>query len=98
MTLEEIDQLIADWRTKIDLVSHDLMDLHGLSTYQRLAGEAGFPQVQLTGITEMEVNPALEAMNELFQHFNLLLDVIDSDSLPLISADEMADQLIGVLR
>lgn len=77
VTLEEIDQLIADWITKIDRVSHNLMDLHGLSTYQRLSGAAGFPKVQLTGITEMEVNPALEAMSELFQHFNLLLDVID---------------------
>ena len=77
MTIEEIDLLLAEWRTKVDIVSQNLMELHGLATYQRLSGFAGFPKVQLTGITEARVNPALEAMSELFQHFNLLLDVVE---------------------
>jgi hypothetical protein len=77
VTIEEIDQLLADWKQKIDLVGQNLIDLHGVSTYQRLAGLSGFPKLELTGVTQARVTPALEAMNELFQHFDLLAKTID---------------------
>ncbi len=53
------------------------MDLHDLPTYQRLSGVSGFPKAQLTGSTEARVTPAIAAMNDLFQHFDLLLSTID---------------------
>lgn len=77
MNLEQIDQLLADWKKKIDLVSQNLIDLNSLPAYQRLSGGYGFPKVQLTGITQAQVTPALEAMNDLFQHFDLLRNTID---------------------
>lgn len=77
MTLEQIDQLLADWRKKIDLVGQNLMDLNSLPTYQRLSGVSGFPKVKLTGITQARVTPALAAMSDLFQDFDLLLNTID---------------------
>jgi hypothetical protein len=77
VTVEQIDQLLADWKQKIDLASQNLIDLHGLPTYQRLCGVSGFPPVQLTGTTLARVTPALEAMNELFQHFDLLIKTIN---------------------
>lgn len=72
MNLETIDQLLTDWRTKLDIASQNLLDLQSFPTYQRLAGEAGFPQPHLTGHTAAQVQPAIEAMNGLFQHFDLL--------------------------
>lgn len=75
--LEEIDQILADWKVKLDLISHNLIDLCGLLTYQRLSGASGFSPIQLTGITKNKVNPALEALNELLQHFDLLSQTID---------------------
>jgi hypothetical protein len=80
VTVEQIDQLLADWNQKIDIASQNLIDLHGLPTYQRLCGVANFPPVQLTGITFARVTPALEAMNELFQHFDLLIKTINQAS------------------
>jgi hypothetical protein len=77
VNLEQIDRLLADWKTKIDLVSQNLIDLHGLPSYQRLAGSSGFPQVELTGVTRARVTPALEAMHTLFQHFDLLLVTVN---------------------
>jgi hypothetical protein len=77
VTLEQIDQLLADWRKKIDLVGQNLMDLNSLPTYQRLSGASGFPKVELTGITQARVTPALAAMSDLFQDFDLLLNTID---------------------
>lgn len=77
MILEQIDQLLADWRKKVDLVGQNLIDLHGLATYQRLCGGSGFPKVHLMGVTKARVTPALEAMNDLFQHFDLLVMTVN---------------------
>jgi hypothetical protein len=77
VNLEQIDQLLADWKSKIDLVSQNLIDFHGLPTYQRLTGVCGFPKTELTGVTQARVTPALEAMSNLFQHFDLLLTTLN---------------------
>ncbi|MBF2063456.1 MAG: hypothetical protein IGS39_03340 [Calothrix sp. C42_A2020_038] len=77
MNLEEIDQLLADWKFKLDIVSQNLIDLHELSAYQRLYGISGFPKVDLTGVTQTRVNPVLDVMNELFENFDLLVQTID---------------------
>jgi hypothetical protein len=77
VNLEEIDQLLAEWRFKLDVVGQNLIDLHGLNAYQRLCGASGFPRVELTGITKARVNPVLHVMNELFQNFDLLVQTID---------------------
>ncbi len=74
MNLEEIDQLLADWKQKLDVVGQNLIDLHGLSAYQRLCANS---QLQLTGVTLTRVSPALLVMNELFGHFDLLTSTID---------------------
>jgi exonuclease VII small subunit len=76
VNLEQIDQWLADWKKKIDIVSQNLIDLHGLPTYHRLTGVSGFPKIELTGVTQARVTPALEAMSNLFQHFDLLVTTI----------------------
>lgn len=73
---EQIDQLLADWKTRLDLASQNMLALQGLTTYQRLAGEAGFPKAQLTETTAIQVSAALDAMNQVFQYFDLLLATI----------------------
>ncbi len=73
----EIDQLIADWKNKVNIAGQNLLELQELPTYQRLCGSFGFPPVKLTGITATRVTPALEAMNDLFQHFDLLVQTVD---------------------
>jgi hypothetical protein len=77
VSLETIDQLLTDWRAKLDAASQNLLDLQGFATYQRLAGEAGFPPAQLVGQTAAQVEPAIAAMNSLFQHFELLAQTLN---------------------
>ena len=77
MTLEEIDKLLADWKKKIDLVGQNLIDLHGLPTYQRLTGVSDHSATQMTGVTQGRLRPALEAMNDLFGYFDLLVKTVD---------------------
>jgi hypothetical protein len=73
-SLEQIDQLLADWKQKVSVVSQNLIELQELPTYQRLASH--LPE-QLTGITAAQVTPALEAIHDLFQQFDALLKPID---------------------
>ncbi|OUL20276.1 hypothetical protein BV372_32800 [Nostoc sp. T09] len=77
---DEIDQLLADWKHKIKVVSQNLLELQEQPTYQRLCGSPSFPRVDLTGITAKRVTPALEAMNDLFQYFDLLVQVVEKAS------------------
>jgi hypothetical protein len=74
---EQIDQLLADWKTRLGLASQNMLALQGLTTYQRLAGEAGFSKAQLTEATAIQVAAALDAMNQVFQHFDLLRTTIN---------------------
>ncbi len=76
VTIEQIDQLLAEWKARLDLVSQNMLALQELATYQRLAGEAGLSKAPLTGATATQVAPALDAMNQVFQHFDLLLTTI----------------------
>jgi hypothetical protein len=71
LTLEQLDQRLAEWRQKIDCISQNLIDLHGLSTYQRLTDSP------LAGLTQVKVGPVLIAMADLFQQLDLLIGVID---------------------
>ena len=77
ITIEQIDQLLTDWKRKVNLVSQNLIDLQDLPTYQRLAGAPGVSKTPLTGITATQVTPALEAINDLFQQFDLLIKPIE---------------------
>ncbi len=55
--IDEIDQLLAAWKQKIQLASQNLLDLQELPTYQRLCGTPGFTTVALTGVTATKVKP-----------------------------------------
>ncbi len=102
--LEEIDQMLADWKIKLDLISQNLMDLCELLTYQRLSGASGFSPIQLTGITKTKVNPVLDALNELLQHFDLLSQTIDKArslraAMPrFLGADQKAQEIFQLLN
>ncbi len=77
MTSPSLDQLLTDWQKNLDRASQNLLALQELTTYQRLAGEAGFSKVPVTGITASQVESALDALNQVFQHFDLLLATIN---------------------
>ncbi len=74
LTLEQLDHRLTEWRQNLDRVSQNLIDLHGLSTYQRLTDAAA---CTLTGVTQTQIVPILEVMTDLFQQFDRLVAVID---------------------
>jgi hypothetical protein len=76
ITLDQIDHQLTEWQNRLDRVNQNLLDLHGLYSYQRLAGVSGIPAVPLSGTTRQQVLPALEDLDNLFQHVGLLADVV----------------------
>ncbi|MBA3923067.1 MAG: hypothetical protein H0X31_15785 [Nostocaceae cyanobacterium] len=103
MTLEEIDQLLAEWKNKVQLVGENLLDLQQLPTYQRLCGTLGYPKLELTGITAVRVLPVLAAMDEMFQQFDLLAQTIKqatnvrSSIVPFFGADQKIAEIDELL-
>ncbi|MEG4323562.1 MULTISPECIES: hypothetical protein [unclassified Microcoleus] len=75
MNVEQIDRLLAQWKQNLARISQNLIDLHGLPTYQQLTAMPS--DVELTGKTRAKVVPALSVMNDLFQNFDLLVNTID---------------------
>jgi hypothetical protein len=45
ITIEHIDQLLNDWKQKVNLVSQNLIDLQDLPTYQQLSGALGVSNI-----------------------------------------------------
>lgn len=77
MTLDELDNEIALWKKSLGAAAQNLMDLHSLPTYQRLAGSNGVPKADLKGVTAKRVYPALASMGTLFQNFDDLQSLVD---------------------
>jgi hypothetical protein len=77
MGLDQLDQAIETWRSKIAAASDNLLALDDNITYKRLEGKDGLPVIALTGLTQQRVTPALAAMHELFKYMGLLTGVID---------------------
>lgn len=77
MTLEQIDNALDEWRTKLRLATDNLLALDDTLTYKRLEGKDGLPQTRLSGRTQIQVTPALAAMRDMFEQVNRLSDLID---------------------
>lgn len=75
MNLEQIDKALADWQGRIALGSSNLLELDDNETYKRLRGDLGAPPL-LTGITKTRVEPALNAVRELWRYLQLIQDVV----------------------
>jgi hypothetical protein len=76
MTLEQIDEELAEWKTKLQSAGDNLLALTQMSAYQRLRGEGGWPKPCLGGVTAERVGPALDGMNGLWSHYAALTGVI----------------------
>ncbi len=76
MTLDEIDNLLADWQAKLSVASNNLLELDALTTYKRLSGAGNLPPAKLAGTTLSRVQPALDAVTELWTSLQALNDVV----------------------
>ena len=76
ITLEQADELLSAWDERLRRVDENLLALEGDATYQMLAGRAG-RRASLEGVTRAQVDPALDAVGQLFDDRERLRVVID---------------------
>lgn len=94
----EIDQLLRFWQNQLDTATQNLLELQELPTYQRLCN------TKLTGMTATKVTPALAAMNDLFQYFDLLVQTVNKASqlrqqLPkFLASEQKIDEIKKLLN
>jgi hypothetical protein len=104
MTLSDIDADLALWRKNLSAAAQNLMDLHDMPTYHRLAGSNGAPKVALEGVTAERVYPALDEMGKLLQYFDTLQDTIDragkmrQEVSPFFGSDQKLREIEHLLR
>ncbi len=77
MTLQQLDDVLKTWRTRLSAIAENLLELQSDSTYQSLTGEGGLEKVHVTGATATRVGAALRTMNELFLRFGMLQSTVD---------------------
>lgn len=80
MTLQQIDDVLSAWNSRLDAAAQNLMDLQAEPAYQQLAGLTGTQRMQLTGATATRVEPALGAMVTVFRSLSLLKDTVERAS------------------
>jgi hypothetical protein len=76
MTLDQIDEELADWKVRLQSATDNLLALTQMGTYQRLRGEGGWPKPRLARTTAAQVGPALDGMSTLWSHYAALTGVI----------------------
>ena len=99
MTLDEIDHLLAEWRSKLDAAAQNLVDLRSHPTYLQLAARP-----ELTGVTLAKVEPMLVSMVDLFDYYDQLqgwmarAEEARKEATRLFSPPEKIEAVAGILR
>lgn len=76
MSVEAIDRVLAEWDERLRRVDESLLALEGEPTFQMLAPRAS-TRAPLEGETKRVVEPALDALADLFEHRGRLTEVLD---------------------
>jgi hypothetical protein len=103
MTLREIDEALAAWKSRLEAAAQNLMDLQAEPTYRRLTGCSGVSLPAIAGITAAKVEPALREFSHLFECLDLLSATIERASalrhnLPtLFGAEEKLHEIEDLL-
>lgn len=77
MTIEAIDRVLGEWEERLRRVDESLLALEAEPTYQMLAPRTR-TRAPLEGETRRVVEPALEALRELFEHRGRITEVLEN--------------------
>jgi hypothetical protein len=101
MTLDQLDQLLGEWKRRLDVAAQIVYDLHNLPAYEMLLGSG--KQLKLTGITGAQYAPAISALESAIQNYGLLSDLIGRaedlrKNMPrLLGAGDRIDEIARLL-
>lgn len=102
MTLDQIDQLLAEWKRRLDAAAQIVYDIHGLPAYEMLLG-SGKSSLKLTGITAAQYAASIAALETAIQNYGLLSDLVGRaedlrKNMPrLLGAGDRIDEIARLL-
>jgi len=102
MTLDQVDQLLGEWKRRLDAAAQVVYDLHGLPAYEMLLG-SGKSRLKLTGITGAQYTAAIAALETAIQNYGLLSDLVGRaedlrKNMPrLLGAGDRIDEIARLL-
>lgn len=77
MTVDEIDKLLAEWKSQRELALNSIVTLMANNTYQWATGSGPGHPPKFSGLTDQQVTPVLKALEEMWLVLPLLTDVLD---------------------
>jgi hypothetical protein len=72
MTLDELDRLLFEWKSRIDAAAAGLVELRSLPSYEILTGGHDGRKLQLSGLSMQRTPPALDALDQAWQDYATL--------------------------
>src|SRR4029453_3861318 len=107
MTLENLDQLLTKWRSEVDGVQANLLELEDMMIYRLMKEKRDREQSEqrddlLTGVTEQKVNQAFEAVIKLWTELGSLEAVYKKahdkrQALPTFGKGKVIDECGAIL-
>jgi hypothetical protein len=105
LSVDQVDELLRAWDERLRRMDENLVALESEPIYQILAGKGGKRPV-LDGITAKQVNPAVDAVTELFENRERLGNVVAKakevraaiSTLTFWDTEEKLAQVVKLLR
>jgi hypothetical protein len=78
MTIEQIDALLSQWKSRSESAASSLFELRGMPTYEILTGGHDGKRLRLTGLTERRTGPAVALLEQAWRDYGVLSNTIQA--------------------
>ena len=78
MTLDEIDQLLAAWKSRSETAAAGLFELRAMPSYEILTGGHDGTRLELTGLSQRRTAPAIAALEQAWRDYGVLSSTIQA--------------------
>jgi hypothetical protein len=102
MMLEEIDQLLATWKSRSESAAAGLFELRAMPSYEILTGGHDGKRLELTGLSQRRTAPSIAALEQAWRDYGVLSNTIQAaialrQQLPRFSLSQQKLRDIEVL-
>jgi hypothetical protein len=80
MTDSTVSQRLDQWKTRLNTITNNLMDLYGAESTKVIRARLNDPANGFSGVTQAKAARAVELLDDLVDLYNLLIHVVDEAS------------------
>jgi len=102
MTLDQLDQLLATWKSRSESVAAGLFELRAMPSYEILTGGHDGKRLPLTGLSERRIAPALALLEDAWRDYGVFSQTVQAaialrQQIPRFSLSQQKFQDIEML-